>query len=215
MPLFFIRLKLNAKKQLICDWGHFLSLFRSHFSGSFSFVRFFPLIFFQYESFSIWSSQKALPAAAAARVAVHRTARTNFKQRQDVQQTRNKVRKRTVSLYLLLFSQSTNEISQCWVSSDASPHYTFACKPSVIHLKDRLDAIVRQKSSTWQRKPKNSMHYDYILLFPFNGTIVKCFKHLYRTHNLFTRRMKKKNDNSNNGPESRKKSSAQTEADSR
>lgn len=25
----------------------------------------------------------------------------------------------------------------------------------------------------------------------FNGTIVKCFKHLYRTHNLFTRSHKK------------------------
>lgn len=30
---------------------------------------------------------------------------------------------------------------------------------------DRFGAIVRQKSSTWQRTPKNSIHCDYILLF--------------------------------------------------
>lgn len=141
MPLFF-----NTKKtleQLICDWGHSLPLFRSHFACCP--FRFF-VFFFSLIVFNMNLTKKHFQSEQTT--ALHET---NF------QTTKTKCAikfKRTVFvLAISLLWLSVCAYSEIFhrVSLDVS------LAPIKIHIQDRVDAIVQQKSSIQENEHQRAL----------------------------------------------------------
>lgn len=185
--------ELNVKKQLICDWGHY-------------FPPFFLLFLFTSFSSELSSLIRIHGDQALANNVKSTKSRTNHLQikSSNAQQTANgqmieeerESKKRTVLVFFhFVLGFSLFECNHLYVYI---LRLRFLNWWSATTVSKSASVQLFDKSQAHDSKHQRTLiHYDYILLsfLPSNGTIVKCFEHLYRTHNLSTRRMEESSSN--------------------